>query len=252
MMMWSTPLRSIRRKDSPDLFLGLFDFHGAAPGGYGRGAKPHYQFRFLHHKLIMANQGDATILTPGPDYHWGTKFPIGYVIEGKISWADIAAVAGDEVFNPVNGYRLPLDFSINDADGGGVRQGIMTWSPYNDDTAWQAPLYWLYTWAGDRMYPVVGIEDDIANVTLTYDLAQNYPNPFNPSTAIAYQLAGREDVSLEVFNVLGQKVATLVRQTQSAGKYQVNFDARNLSSGIYFYRLQAGNYVKVHKMILMK
>ncbi|MCB0304690.1 MAG: T9SS type A sorting domain-containing protein, partial [Calditrichaeota bacterium] len=71
-------------------------------------------------------------------------------------------------------------------------------------------------------------------------------------TTIAYQLAGVEDVSLEVFNVLGQKVATLVRQKQSAGKYQVNFDARDLSSGIYFYRLQAGKYVKVHKMILMK
>ena len=239
-------------KDSPDLFLGLFNFHGAPPGAYGRDDKPHYHFRFLHDRVIEDNLSSVTVITTASaDYYWGTKFPIGYVIEGRISWVDIAALAGDEVFVPNNGIRIPLDFSINDADGGGVREGIMTWSPYNDDTSWQGPLYWLYSWVGDKME---GIEDDLTvGVTpLTYDLAQNYPNPFNPSTTIAYQLAGVEDVSLEVFNVLGQKVATLVRQKQSAGKYQVNFDARDLSSGIYFYRLQAGKYVKVHKMILMK
>lgn len=86
----------------------------------------------------------------------------------------------------------------------------------------------------------------------TFFLNQNYPNPFNPSTSIQYQIAGISQVTLKVYDVLGNEVATLVNEAKRAGSYEVNFNASKLSSGIYFYKLQAGTFLKTKKMILMK
>lgn len=85
-----------------------------------------------------------------------------------------------------------------------------------------------------------------------YNLAQNYPNPFNPTTTIQYSIPQRSDVTLKVYDVLGNEVATLVNEEKDRGVYSVNFDASELSSGIYFYRLQASSFVETKKMILIK
>lgn len=86
----------------------------------------------------------------------------------------------------------------------------------------------------------------------TVSLSQNYPNPFNPSTTIPYTLKDISQVKIDVLNVLGQTVSTLVNETQMAGRYQVVFDASDLPSGVYFCRLEAGHYSKMQKMILVK
>jgi hypothetical protein len=86
----------------------------------------------------------------------------------------------------------------------------------------------------------------------TFLLEQNYPNPFNPSTTIRYQLPVASEVKLEVYDVLGKKIATLVNERQSAGSYQVVWNASGLSSGTYFYRLQAGTFVETKKMMLVR
>lgn len=86
-----------------------------------------------------------------------------------------------------------------------------------------------------------------------FSLEQNFPNPFNPTTTITYALPRQSLVLLEVFNIVGQKVATLVNnETQAAGFYQVQLDARDLSSGIYLYQLTAGDFVATKKLVLMK
>jgi hypothetical protein len=83
-------------------------------------------------------------------------------------------------------------------------------------------------------------------------LEQNYPNPFNPSTTIRYGVPQRANVSLIVYNTLGQKVATLGQDTQEAGYHEVKFDGSSLASGVYFYRIQAGSFVQTRKLLLLR
>lgn len=99
---------------------------------------------------------------------------------------------------------------------------------------------------------VVGIGDGPANLIDKFTLSQNYPNPFNPSTTIDYTLQQAFDITLEVYNLTGQKVATLEKGRKAAGQYTVNFDAASLPSGIYFYTLKAGDAKVTKKMVLMK
>jgi uncharacterized delta-60 repeat protein len=85
-----------------------------------------------------------------------------------------------------------------------------------------------------------------------FNLAQNYPNPFNPTTTIQYSIPQRSNVTLKVYDILGNEVATLVNEERARGVYSVNFDASQLASGIYFYRIQAGSFIETKKMILIK
>jgi hypothetical protein len=86
----------------------------------------------------------------------------------------------------------------------------------------------------------------------SFELKQNYPNPFNPSTTISYSIPENAEVTLEVFNAVGQKVETLVSGVQNAGSHSVSFNASNLSSGVYLYKLTSGDRVQVNKMLLVK
>ena len=105
--------------------------------------------------------------------------------------------------------------------------------------------------------PVGLREEQEEGFPLTFDLKQNYPNPFNPSTVITYQIPQNEAVTLEIYNALGQKVRTLVNEMQETGQYEILWDGKNqeghtLSSGVYLYRIVAGNYVKVMKMMIIR
>jgi hypothetical protein len=93
---------------------------------------------------------------------------------------------------------------------------------------------------------------DVAPETAEFSLSQNFPNPFNPRTTITFNLAEEAHVTLEVFNVAGQRVATLVDETRGIGPHSVEFNATSLSSGIYIYRIKAGNITEFKKMLLLK
>lgn len=90
------------------------------------------------------------------------------------------------------------------------------------------------------------------NLPVIYELKQNYPNPFNPSTDISFSISNKEEVSLVVYNIIGQQVAVLVNKQMNPGSHVIKFNAANLPSGVYLYRLTAGNYVSIKKMILLK
>jgi hypothetical protein len=110
-------------------------------------------------------------------------------------------------------------------------------------------LYVLYNLGGGT----VGIKsEETEKIPASFSLEQNFPNPFNPSTTIQYSLPFSEKVSLKIFNLLGEEVKTLVDEYREAGKHSVQFNANNLASGIYFYKLQAGNFVETKKMILLR
>jgi len=99
---------------------------------------------------------------------------------------------------------------------------------------------------------VTSVDNDITTVPNEYLLSQNYPNPFNPSTRISWQSPVSSHQTLNVFDILGNEIATLVNEYKPAGKYEVDFDGSRLASGIYFYKLTAGNYSKVMKMMLLR
>lgn len=101
---------------------------------------------------------------------------------------------------------------------------------------------------------VTGIEDNKNRLTIpdNFSLSQNYPNPFNPSTRIRYTLSEVSFVTLKIYNILGKEVATLVNELKPSGTFEVTFNAHRLASGVYFYSLHAGNFVKTKKLILLK
>ena len=89
-------------------------------------------------------------------------------------------------------------------------------------------------------------------VPAEYKLEQNYPNPFNPPTTIRYVLPVRSHVTISVYNTLGQKVATLVDEGEDAGNHEVRFDGTGLASGVYFYRIHAGDFLQARKLLLIR
>jgi len=91
-----------------------------------------------------------------------------------------------------------------------------------------------------------------SEIPAEYKLYNNYPNPFNPSTNIKYQITNNKFTTLKIFDVLGREVKSLVNEFQKAGIYEVSFDATDLTSGIYFYRLQSGDFTEVKRMVMIK
>lgn len=114
--------------------------------------------------------------------------------------------------------------------------------------------------AGEKTYyfddvkfgAVTSVKETQSALPTAYSLGQNYPNPFNPSTLISYSIPQNSFVTLKVYDVIGKEVATLVNQSQSAGKYEVRFDASNLSNGVYMYSIKTDNFTSTKKMILIK
>ena len=109
------------------------------------------------------------------------------------------------------------------------------------------PNYWILKTIGPPPLSV-----DVGETPIAYRLDQNYPNPFNPTTSIRFALPSSGFVRLEVFNTLGEEVTTLVAHELPAGIHAVNWNARDLASGVYLYRLRAGDYVDTKKLLLLK
>jgi Secretion system C-terminal sorting domain len=100
--------------------------------------------------------------------------------------------------------------------------------------------------------PTTSVRELSAEAPMRFSLEQNFPNPFNPTTNISFSLSSRSFVSLKVYDLKGREVATVVSEEMSEGNYAKQWNARNLPSGIYFYRLQAGSFKETKKLLLLK
>ena len=99
---------------------------------------------------------------------------------------------------------------------------------------------------------IEAVESISNKIPTEFSLNQNYPNPFNPSTKITYQIPKVSFITLKIYDVLGKEITTLVNEEKPIGSYEIEFNAKNLPSGIYFYKIQAGSFVETKKMVLMK
>ena len=134
----------------------------------------------------------------------------------------------------------------------GWRPGLWRETAYliNNNGLERPALEWLHAYL-DTVDVTVSIED-MNDLPIKFNLSNNYPNPFNPSTTINFALPKNSKVKLSVYNVLGQEVAVVLNQNVNAGNHEIKFNGSKLSSGLYFYKLVAGEYVSIKKMMLIK
>ena len=99
---------------------------------------------------------------------------------------------------------------------------------------------------------ITGISKTNNELPTSFSLSQNYPNPFNPSTRIRYELPVSSKVKIMIYDILGREITTLINETRPAGRYEIKWNASRFSSGVYFYRIQAGNFVQTKKLMLLK
>lgn len=130
----------------------------------------------------------------------------------------------------------------------------VTTSLMNNDTVYvrfQSDDFFLNQWV-KQAGTITGITDNKNNLPKEFKIYNAYPNPFNPSTIIEYDIPKASEVRLDVFDILGRNIATLVNDKKAAGSYKVEFNASSLASGIYFYKIQAGSFVETKKLIVLK
>jgi len=242
--------------DGMELYIGLYN-QTTVHASFKRGAEPDHSFYTLTTGFMWGNgSGGDFALYPNntPSNYALVNFGAAdYAIEFKVPLDSLVThgSVGDTRFHPLNGMRIPIEIMFHDSDVANARAGVLSFSTLNADNAWQSPANWAFTWIGDQE-EVTGVAVKDATTVETYALSQNYPNPFNPTTTISYTLPKAGKVAIEVYNMIGQKVATLVNANQTAGIHTVDFDGANLTSGIYFYRLMAGDFTTMRKMVLMK
>jgi hypothetical protein len=199
------------------------------------------------------------------------KFDGGYVLEYALK---LSILGGNEPIDAGVGKVFGMAYHFIDNDGKG-RDACIQWSAFLNDMIWNTPKYHATVkfLADNKLQfipsnnmtgltnpvPYDGSDDpsrmaveDKTGIVKEFALSHNYPNPFNPTTTISYSIASVFPVRLTVYDVTGRQVAVLVDGKQSPGVYKVNFDGRQMASGIYFYKLEAGSRVFKQKMVMIK
>ncbi len=214
--------------------LGYSNNTGIVWVGETESGKKVYWDSFLAVPVELINFG-AELNTDKIILNWSTATEtnnLGFEIEKKIynNWEKIGSVAGMGTSSELNNYSF---------------------TDYN--TSAHNVFYRLkqIDFDGTIKYSKQ-IEVNIPEVPLNFSLSQNFPNPFNPSTLIKYSIPNANIVILKIYDVLGSEITTLVNEFKNAGTYEVNFNALNLSSGIYFYKIKSGNFNETKKMLLLK
>jgi hypothetical protein len=216
------------------------------------GRSQNYGYLFV---AFTATSGEIWTQTPDSTAYCAGFFL--YSSDGGTSWTSPEKFT--PTGSPVMDWRHPSIVPVSPADNGMITINMtMQGDTIPGSNFYAASLGTTMPLAVSAQYyhfsttiPVVGVDRD-PEIVNNFTLEQNYPNPFNPSTSIKYSLAERSLVSLNVYDVLGKKVAELVNKLQDTGSYSVSYNASNLASGLYIYSLKAGNYRASKKMMLLK
>ncbi len=232
--------------DVVQICIGLYDQRGPKHVGMERGEEPDYKMYFTPASANSDN-GAGVLAEHGDGNYYYETFNPDYVFEFRISLDDIL-IDDDARLTPLNGMRTPFEPMIHDNDGSGW-EGLLVLSPINNDNAHQTCEVWSSTWIGDQATTMSTGSDIVLN---EFALHQNYPNPFNPKTTIRFSIPEFQLVNLSVYNMLGQQVITLIDKELSAGYHVANWNAGNIASGIYIYKLTSKGKTLTQKMVLMK
>ena len=197
--------------------------------------------------VTVVNVNRPPVFTHVPDY---IVFPLNGTTVDSFQYIAVDP-DGDQVsYSMLSG---PAGSNVNS-------NGLFTWKPTEDQ---DGQIYTITVQATDGQLSTttsqfIGASSTITGVAETnnipteYNLFQNYPNPFNPTTSIQFSIPKESFVKLSVYNVIGQEVRVLVNKNMSAGNYKINFNASELNSGVYLYRIETADYTSVRKMVLVK
>ncbi len=240
--------------ESIEFFIGLYEIDGTVSHhtGWQRGAEPDYRIVFRPDRYTVdAWPNVDSVMAGHENYHFESGGVSDYFIEAVIPLAGLANLSNDSSFTPVQNMKLPIEIQINDADA--VNADAVDRIQFGDnstaDAWWNAANIWTFTWIGEDIGSAIVDKNE---QPLRFALEDNYPNPFNPTTTIEYSTKYSGKVKIEIFNVLGQNVKTLVNTHQNAGTHKVKFNAADLPSGVYFYNITAKNFSDIKKMLFLK
>jgi len=241
--------------ESIEFFIGFYEIMGAVShhSGWQRGAEPDYRIVFRPDTMqIDAWPNEAYFEAGSDNYYFESGGPSDYYIEAKIPLTAFAALGDDSLFVPEEGIAIPFEIQATDADIQNTESvARIQFGNNSTDNPWHSnPDIWTFTWIGMPAY--LSVEDENPDMISEYRLKNNYPNPFNPSTTIEYVIPKAGLVELTIYNSLGQKVKTLVNKRQPAGSYTLNYNASDLASGVYFYKIKTKNFTQAKKMLLIK
>jgi len=172
-----------------------------------------------------------------------TEYWMSRSLDGGSTWVDVAL--SDHTFTPgpipglAGGYQ---------GDYTGLTSGAgKIWAFWADNSS---GIYQV--WTESVAHGTVGVQQNGNNIPVAFSLGQNYPNPFNPVTNIKFSIPEEKSVKITAFDIAGREAGVILNQLLQPGNYSIDFNAYNLSSGVYFYRITAGNYSNVKKMVLIK
>jgi hypothetical protein len=205
--------------------------------------------------LIVTVVGGQGVTYPKLEWNLNSEYDVvessqAYLIERRLNvFGNGNWTAWEEIGNEGGSSSTYIDYSINDAGSGPkkAQYRIRAKDINNNYSNYSSVVEVSYGTSQQKIVPILS-----PDVIRSYALNQNFPNPFNPTTSISYSLEKPGYVSLIVYNLLGQEVAELVNESQEKGYHAVNFNASNLPSGIYIYKLNAGEFTAIKKMQLIK
>jgi hypothetical protein len=269
-LLFSTPAITVTPGDTVGVAML---FTGAGPRYFGTGTPP-YEFYSNTGLTLMTGDSRSLPFTPGGSF-FSSRALVGEIHYDAVVPVELVSFAAS-VSRLANGNAVDLSWAtateLNNqgffierkttntdwtnrgfVEGNGTSTETKFYSFTDKKVAVGSYSYRLkqVDFDGTFRYYELGNVVEVST-PFTYNLSQNYPNPFNPATTIAWQLKNDGLVTIKVYDQLGKEVATLVNEEKAAGSYEIEFNASSLASGVYYYRINAGNFVDTKKMILMK